>query len=145
MINSGNKKELDVLSHGTLEAAQREVKRDVMNALMSKPLSDMTPDEVRFVQDKLSELGILSGKSDGDIHNSRLQAALGGMIADSPAMQEMAKQGRILIGTGSSPDVSAMKSSFVNAVSGLEKSAQPVVSAQMQFRPGNPSAPGKRR
>ena len=145
MNQSGYKKQLDVLSHGTLEAAQRDVKRDVMNALLSKPLSDMTPDEVRFVQDKLSELGVLSGKSDGDIHNPRLQAALGGLIADSPAMQEMEKQGRIMLGTGGSPDASPMKNSFVNAASGMEKPEAPGISAEILPRPGNPLAPGKRR
>jgi hypothetical protein len=131
MIGSGHKKELDVLSHGTMEAAQREVKKDIVNALMSKPMAEMTPDEVRFIQDKLSELGVYSGQSDGDLGNGKLQAAIGGMIAESHAMQEMVKSGTILLssgGGGGAParvNLSPVQSSFAVASSPSVSAARP--------------------
>ncbi len=125
MISSGHKKQLDVLSHGTMEAAQREVKKDIMNALALKPMAEMTPDEVKFLQDKLSELGAYSGPSDGDLGNGKLQAAIGGMIEESHALKEMVKSGKILLSDGRGETASPVKSAFIAASSPARAAAQP--------------------
>lgn len=93
MINDGYAKQLDVLAHGTYEAAQRTGRKEVMNALMIKPMSEMSPSEQSYVWDKLSELGEVSGSFDGNVE--ALESAVVGFVMSSAAGEQMVQAGQL--------------------------------------------------
>ncbi|MDB5492218.1 MAG: hypothetical protein JWO78_2067 [Micavibrio sp.] len=110
MIADGFGKQLEVMTSGTYEASQTAGRKEVMNALMAKPISDMTPDEQSFIWDKLVELGQASGQFDGSL--DMLSSAVGGFVMSSPSGENLVKEGRVLLGTGRSP----LREAFTQAV-----------------------------
>lgn len=138
MINDGYGKQLDVLTHGTYEAAQKTGRKDVMNALMAKPLSEMNPAEQSYVWDKLCELGQVNGDFDGNI--SSLESAIGSFVMSSPAGEQLVKEGRVSLSGGGDikgPDP-ALKVTYENAVHNVTSKVTTVYHQVMKhtFKPG---------
>lgn len=116
MIADGFGKQLEVLTSGTYEASQSSGRKEVMNALMAKPISEMTPDEQSFIWDKLVELGQASGEFDGSL--DMLSSAVGGFVMSSPSGENLVKEGRVLLGTGTAVR-SELKETFMKAVNNV--------------------------
>lgn len=85
MKQSGYQKQLDVLTLGTLEAAQRGVKNEIADALRGKTLVEMDPDQQSFVWDKLAELGLVTGEYENNLGG--LESALGGLKESAPEIK----------------------------------------------------------
>lgn len=85
MKQSGYQKQLDVLTLGTLEAAQRTVKNEIADALRGKTLAEMDPDQQSFVWDKLAELGLVAGEYENNFGG--LESALGGLKESAPEIK----------------------------------------------------------
>lgn len=119
MINDGYGKQLDVLTHGTYEAAQKTGRKEVMGALMTKPLSEMDPAQQSYIWDKLSELGQVSGEFDGNL--ATLESVVGDFVMSSKSGEQLVNQGRVALSGGGDikgPDP-GLKIVFASAVQGI--------------------------
>ena len=145
MIADGFGKQLEVLTSGTYEASQTAGRKEVMNALMSKPISEMTPDEQSFIWDKLVELGQASGQFDGSM--DMLSSAVGGFVMSSPSGENLVKEGRVLLSTGTAvairqPDV-PLKETFAKAVQNIATQVAAKYHQVLRYalRPPTPGGP----
>lgn len=131
MVADGYGKELEVMTKGTYEASQTSGRKEVMNALMAKPISEMTPDEQSFIWDKLVELGQASGAFDGSL--DQLSSAVGGFVMSSPSGENLVKEGRVTLGGGAT-----LKETFTMAVHNVAAKATAVYQRVMKntFKPG---------
>lgn len=120
MKQSGYQKQLDVLTLGTLEAAQRGVKNEIADALRGKTLAEMDPDQQSFVWDKLAELGLVAGEYENNLGG--LESALGGLKESAPeikaVMEAKIEEPAIL---------SPLQVAFKNAVESLHHVGQTTV------------------
>lgn len=116
MKQSGYQKQLDVLSLGTLEAAQRAVKTEIADVLRDKSLVELDPDQQSFVWDKLAELGVVSGNYENNIGG--LESALSGLASESKtmeaAMKNLSREG--ISNAAYRPEAPAVKEEFKAAV-----------------------------
>lgn len=122
MIADGFGKQLEVLTSGTYEASQTSGRKEVMNALMAKPISEMTPDEQSYIWDKLVELGQAKGEFDGSL--DMLSSAVGGFVMSTPSGENLVKEGRVLLSTGTSvairqPLAEPLRETFTKAVQNI--------------------------
>ncbi len=116
MKQSGYQKQLDVLSLGTLEAAQRAVKTEIADVLRDKSLVELDPDQQSFVWDKLAELGVVSGNYENNMGG--LESALSGLASESKtmeaAMKNLSREG--ISNAAYRPEAPAVKEEFKAAV-----------------------------
>lgn len=123
MKQSGYEKQLDVLSLGTLEAAQRAVKSEIANVMRDKSLVELDPDQQAYLWDKLAELGQVSGNYENNIGG--LESALTGLASDSKsmeaAMKNISREG--ISNAVYRPEAPAVKEDFKTAVLAEFKSA----------------------
>jgi len=113
MKQSGYSKQLDVLTLGTLEAAQRGVKSEIADALRGKSLVEMDPHQQAFVWDKLAELGLVSGEYENNLGG--LESALGGLKETSPELKAVMEPKLEAAAT-----LSPLQVAFKNAVESIQ-------------------------
>lgn len=117
MKQSGYNKQLEVLTHGTLEAAQKAVKSEIADAIRGKSLVELDPDQQSFVWDKLAELGLVSGEYENNF--GALNSVLGDLAASSPAMKNA-----MIPKIESAATLSPLQVAFKNAVESLQAAGQ---------------------
>ncbi len=88
IAKAGLDKELDKLIEGTPVVDERQAKKNIENLMSSKTLVELSPIQVKFLQDNLKELGLYSGKTDGDFTNPAMVASLDNLVKKEAVLQK---------------------------------------------------------
>lgn len=88
IAKAGLDQELDKLIEGTPIVDERQAKKNIENLMSSKTLVELSPIQVKFLQDNLKELGLYSGKTDGDFTNPAMVASLDNLAKKESVLQK---------------------------------------------------------
>lgn len=94
MAKAGLDQELDKLIEGTPVVEERQAQENIKGLLASKTLMEMTPIQVKFLQQNLERLGLYSGKIDGDFTNPQMVASLDGLAHSEQTIAKSMKGSR---------------------------------------------------
>lgn len=89
IAKAGLDKELDKLIEGTPIVRERTALDNIQNLLSSKTLTELSPLQVRFLQDNLEDLRLYNGKKDGDFTNPNMVAALDNLVKGKETLQKV--------------------------------------------------------
>ncbi len=88
IAKAGLDQELDKLIEGAPIVEERQCHENIHHLLAAKPLSEMSPIQVKFLQQNLERLGLFSGKIDGDFSNPKMVVALDNMVHESKVLED---------------------------------------------------------
>lgn len=89
IAKAGLETELDKLIEGAPIVRERQALHNIENLMASKTLTDLSPLQVRFLQDNLKELRLYNGKNDGDFTNPQTVAALDNLVKGKETLQKV--------------------------------------------------------
>lgn len=89
IAQAGLDKEMDKLIEGTPIVRERQALENIENLMSSKTLTELSPLQVRFLQDNLKELRLYNGKNDGDFTNPQTVAALDNLVKGKETLQKV--------------------------------------------------------
>ncbi len=89
IAKAGLDQELDKLIEGTPIVRERAALHNIENLMSSKTLTELSPLQVRFLQDNLKELRLYKGKNDGDFTNPQMVAALDNLVKGKDTLQKV--------------------------------------------------------
>lgn len=89
IAKAGLDQEMDKLIEGAPVVRERKALHNIENLMASKTLGELSPLEVRFLQDNLKELRLYSGKNDGDFTNPQMVAALDNLVKGKETLQKV--------------------------------------------------------
>jgi len=91
IAKAGMDQELDKLIEGTPIVEERQAQENIKNLLASKTLMEMSPIQVKFLQQNLERLGMYSGKIDGDFTNPAMVASLDNLAHNQKSIEKSMK------------------------------------------------------
>ena len=94
LARAGLDQELDKLIEGTPVVEERKAQENIKGLLASKTLMEMSPIQVKFLQQNLERLGLYSGKIDGDFTNPQMVASLDGLAQSEQTIDKSMKGSR---------------------------------------------------
>lgn len=81
--------ELDKLIEGTPIVRERAALENIQTLMASKTLAELSPLQVRFLQDNLKELRLYKGKNNGDFTDPQTVAALDNLVKAKDTLQKV--------------------------------------------------------
>jgi len=94
LAQAGLMKELQKMIEGTPVVDERQCQTNVQHMLAAKSLMEMSPLQVKFLQQNLERLGLYKGKVDGDFTNPGLVAGLDTLTHSEKAIGDAMKGSR---------------------------------------------------
>lgn len=94
IAKAGLDQEVDKLIEGTPVVEERQSQENIKNLLASKSLMEMSPIQVKFLQQNLERLGLYSGKIDGDFTNPQMVASLDNLAHAEKTIEKSMKGSR---------------------------------------------------
>lgn len=91
IAKAGMDQELDKLIEGTPIVEERQAQENIKNLLASKTLMEMSPIQVKFLQQNLERLGLYNGKIDGDFTNPAMVASLDNLAHNQKSIEKSMK------------------------------------------------------
>ena len=94
IARAGLDQEVDKLIEGTPVVEERQAQENIKGLLASKTLMEMTPIQVKFLQQNLERLGLYNGKIDGDFTNPAMVASLDSLAHAEKTIEKSMKGSR---------------------------------------------------
>lgn len=97
IAKAGLDEELDKLIEGAPIVEERQCMENITHLLAAKPINEMSPLQVKFLQQNLERLGMYGGEIDGDFTNKGLVAAVDSLVTSQKAIEKAMKGGPITL------------------------------------------------
>lgn len=97
IARAGLDQELDKMIEGTPIVEERQCMESIKHLLAAKPINEMSPLQVKFLQQNLERLGMYGGEIDGDFTNKGLVAAVDSLVTSEKAIEKAMKGGPITL------------------------------------------------